>query len=151
VHNAAAGLWSIATGNPEPATCLGGHDATWAACLLAAMADVAVEGRPVLLCAYDHPLPPPLDAKRPTVAPFGAGLVLVPDAAGARAWLEVGYRAGPVRAEDAEPRGEALRSLAQGNPAAQALRLLETLARGEAGSCPAPYLDGRLDVRVTPC
>lgn len=151
VHNAAAGLWSIATGNPEPATCVAGHDATWAAALLAAMADLAAERRPVLLCAYDHPLPVPLDAKRPTGAPFGAALVLVPDLpdAGALARIAVEYRAGAASA--GEPRADALRALAAANPAGRALRLLETLARAEAGSCPAPYLDGHLDVQVAPC
>jgi len=151
VHNAAAGLWSIGTGSAEPATCLGCHDSTWAAALLAAMADLAAEERPVLLCAYDHPLPPPFDAKRPTLAPFGAGLVLVPDlpSAGALASIAVAYR--PAGAFAAEPRAEALRALAAGNPAARALRLLEALARAETASCPAPYLDGHLDVHVAPC
>jgi hypothetical protein len=153
VHNAAAGLWSIATGNPEPATCLGCHDATWAAALLAAMADVAASARPVLLCAYDHPVPPPLDAKRPTAAPFGAGLVLLPDASPGRALarLAVRYRPGAVPAETVEPRAEALRPLMRGNPAAHALRLLEALARGDGGPCPASYLDGHLEVLVDPC
>jgi hypothetical protein len=150
VHNAAAGLWSIATGTPEPATCLGGNDATWAACLLTAMADIAAEGKPVLLCVYDHPLPPPLDAKRPTAAPFAVALALVPDGL-APARLEIGYRTGRLRAKDAEPHAEALRPLARGNPAAQALRLLEALARGEAGPCPAPFLDGHLDGWIAPC
>ena len=153
VHNAAAGLWSIATGNPEPATCLGCHDATWAACLLTAMADVTAEGRPVLVCAYDHPLPPPLDAKRPTAAPFGAALVLLSDSSerDALARIAVRHRPDPVPAEAVEPRAEELRPLALGNPAAQALRLLESLARGEAASCPAPYLDGHLEMKLTPC
>ena len=153
VHNAAAGLWSIATGNAEPATCLGCHDSTWAACLLAAMADLAAEGRPVLLCAYDHPVPPPLDAKRPTVAPFGAGLVLLPDASDgiALARIAVRHRPTPVPAAAVEPRAETLRPLTRGNPAAHALRLLESLARGEGDACPAPYLDGHLEVLVTPC
>lgn len=153
VHNAAAGLWSIATGNPEPATCLGCHDSTWAATLLTAMADLAAEVRPVLLCAYDHPLPPPLDAKRPIAAPFGAGLVLLPDSSpdGALARIAVRHRTGPVPAEAMEPQGEVLRPLTRGNPAAHALRLLESLARGEGAACPAPYLDGHLEVLVAPC
>lgn len=153
VHNAAAGLWSIATGNPEPATCLGGHDSTWAATLLAAMADVAASGRPVLLCAYDHPLPPPLDAKRPIAAPFGAGLVLLPDPSpgGALARLAVRHRPYPAPEGAVEPRGETLRPLARGNPVGCALRLLEALARGEGGACPAPYLDGHLEVLAEPC
>ena len=90
VHNAAAGYWTIATGSHEPATCLGAHDDTWAASLMLAMAHVQ-EGRPVLLVCYDHPLPPPLAAKRPTPYPFALALVLEPGVG-----LAVGYHATPV-------------------------------------------------------
>ncbi len=78
VHNAAAGYWSIATASERPITCLACHDATWAAGLTTALAELATQGEPVLLCAYDHPMPPPLDVKRPTIAPFGVALVLSP-------------------------------------------------------------------------
>ena len=40
VHNTAAGYWSIATGSQQPTTCLACHDATAAAALLKAMAEV---------------------------------------------------------------------------------------------------------------
>ena len=113
----------------------------------------------MLLCVYDHPLPTPLDAKRPLVAPFGCGV-------GADAVRPAGGLAGiscascPSRTAPAAPgadRPEAgaerralpagPASLAGGNPAARALRLLEALARGTAGSHALAYLDGRLDVR----
>ena len=147
VHNAAAGYWSIAHGSRQPATCLGAHDWTWAAALLKAMADVAADGRPVLLCCYDHPLPPPLDALRPTGAAFGAGLALGPAAAG-RPSLRVAYHASP--AEAAPSLGPALDALAGSNAAARALPLLALLARAEAGTRQVAYLDGRLDVAVEP-
>ena len=97
VHNAAAGYWSIAHGSRMPATCLGAHDSTWAASLLTAMVEVGVEvgagGEPVLLVCYDHPLPAPLDALRPTAFALGVGLVLG-GAGGGGMRLRVGWREG---------------------------------------------------------
>lgn len=145
VHNAAAGYWTIAHGSREPATCLGAHDWTWAASLLTAMAAVAAGGGPVLLVCYDHPLPPPLDALRPTGAAFGAGLVLGPmaDAPG----LEVSWRAGAgVRA----PLPPGLARLRDMNAVAEALPLLAALAQaaGEESGHDVAYCDGHLRVSV---
>ncbi len=148
VHNGAAGYWSIATGGAQPAGCLGCGDATWAAALLAAAVEVHDAGAPVLVVAYDHPLPPPLDAKRPILAPFAAALVLaLPEAAG-WAQLEIGYEASPALPDATEPVLPELRALALGNPAGQSLRLLEHLARSVSGPCPAPYLAGHLRVEI---
>jgi hypothetical protein len=150
VHNAAAGYWSIANGSAQPATCLGLHDDTWAAALLKAMAEVVADGEPVLLCAYDHPLPAPLDAKRPTLASFGLGLVLAPPGIGTPlAQLALRYDA-MVEVPPPVPRLEALRGLAAGNAAARGLPLLEALARGEADSHRLPYQDGCLTVSLAP-
>jgi len=149
VHNAAAGYWSIAMSSRQPATCLGCHDWTWAASLLKAMADVASDGEPVLLCCYDHPLPPPLAALRPTTAPFGVGLVLAPPAAAASlATIRIGYDARPPAPGSCVPRNRALHALAAGNAAAQSLRLLEMLAMGVEDRHAAAYLDGRLDIAI---
>ncbi len=152
VHNAAAGYWSIATMGQQPATCLGCHDWTWAAALLKAMADVAADGEPVLLCCYDHPLPPPLAPLRPTTAAFGVGLVLAPpmQAGAALATIQVGYAAGPAAPDVGAPRNPALHALAAGNAAARSLRLLEALALGVADEHAVAYLDGRLRVSVRP-
>lgn len=148
VHNAAAGYWSIATHNPLPATCLGGHDSTWAAALLMAMLEVDA-GAPVLLCVYDHPMPAPYANIRPVVAPFGMGLVLTPPEGRGLARLAVTHSTAGAEGEIA-PREPGLAALAAGNPAAQSLRLLERLARGEAGRCDARYFDGSLRIEVQP-
>jgi len=160
VHNAAAGYWSIATANQQPITCVACHDFTWPAALLTAMAEVATHEAAVLLCVYDHPMPTPLDAARPLVAPFGVGLVLAPPGqAGGVAGISVRFvpEAGPGEGESADmgtdagaPWQPALLALAEGNPAARSLRLLEVLARGAADSHAVAYLDGRLDVVVMP-
>ena len=149
VHNAAAGYWSIANAGRQPATCLGAHDSTWAAALLKAMAEVAADGEAVLLCCYDHPLPTPLAALRPTAAAFGAGLVLAPLGVGRpMATVRVGYSATPPAPGAWAPRNPALHALASGNAVAQSLRLLETLALGKADRHAIPYLDGRLDIEL---
>ena len=145
VHNAAAGYWSIGTSSRQPATCLGCHDSTWAAGLLAAMAEMDAGGGPVLLCCYDHPLPAPLDVLRPTLAPFAAALVLGPPAP-EQTLLGVSYE--QHQAEYDWPLDPALLALARGNPAAQSLPLLVALARRQPGCHAVPYLDGRLDISV---
>ncbi len=144
VHNAAAGYWSIATHNPLPATCLGCHDSTWAAALLMAMLEVDA-GAPVLLCVYDHPMPAPYARARPVTAPFGVGLVLAPVRGGGLGCLRVNHCTAAAEAPTT-PRDAGLAALSAGNPAAQALRLLEQVARREAGRCDAGYFDGSLRV-----
>jgi hypothetical protein len=151
VHNAAAGYWSIATSCRQPVTCLACHDFTWPASLLAAMAEVTTHAEPVLLCVYDHPMPAPLHVKRGLIAPFGLGLVLVPaKQTGGMAGITVQFVPEPPPDGPAMPQQLALRALAAGNPAAHALRLLETLARGAQDRHALAYLDGRLDVTVMP-
>jgi hypothetical protein len=151
VHNAAAGYWSIATACRQPVTCLACHDFTWPASLLAAMAEVTTQDEPVLLCVYDHPMPAPLDAKRGLIAPFGLGLVLAPaEQTGGMAKITVEFVPEPPPDGAAGPYQPALRALAAGNPAAHAVRLLETLARGQQDRHALAYLDGRLDVTVMP-
>lgn len=145
VHNAAAGYWSIATGNAEPANCLGCHDDTWAAGLLAAMVEVA-QGNAVLLCAYDHPMPARYERHRPIIAPFGVGLVLAPPTAAPIPRLAVRYVAVPAVTD--APRLSRLQGLAFGNPAGRALRLLELLAHRAGGECRVAYGSGHLGVRV---
>ncbi len=145
VHNAAAGYWSIGTASNQPATCLGGHDWSFGCGLLKAVAECAAGQHPVLLCAYDLPLPSPIDAKRPTGPAFGAAFVLVPAGHGPRLSIEW-Y---PQPATRAEPLNPALRDLAAGNPAARSLRLLEALARGGSDAFDVALLDGSLGVTVS--
>jgi hypothetical protein len=150
VHNAAAGYWSIATGSHQPASCLAGHDATPAAALLKVLATVQATQQPQLLCIYEAPMPPPLDAKRPTRDLFGVGIVLASQANEiAMAKLSVAYRPG-VAAERNIPRLTALHALARGNPTAQLLPLLEALARNVPATFSLALLESSLQVKVQP-
>jgi hypothetical protein len=151
VHNAAAGYWSIAKGMGAPITCLGCEDSTFAAGLLKALASLTAEPSPVLLCAYDAPLPPPLAARRPTGAPFAAAFVLTPEDDNALACIEARYAAIPPDPILALPDDPLLARVAEGNAAARSLRFLLALARGEATRCQAALNDGRLEFTVTPC
>ena len=150
VHNAAAGYWSIATGCTRASTSIGGHDFTFAAGLLKAAAEALSERRPVLLCAYDAPMAPPLSTVRPTEFPFAIGMVL---SAGTRGTgepqLRIRYIAEPPSGRHQEPEAEALRALHCGNPAARSLRLLEALARREEVPVSLAFLaDARVDVSI---
>jgi hypothetical protein len=152
VHNAAAGYWTIATASHEAATSLGCYDATFAAALLKAVAELRVEGKPVMLCVYDAPFPEPLARVRPIPAPFAVGLVLVPEPNGRELMrIDIGYRAAPSDPAIEAPLQPALHALWRGNPACRALRLLEHIARAEAGVGSAGLLDGRVDISMRPC
>ncbi|WP_165585499.1 beta-ketoacyl synthase chain length factor [Roseococcus sp. SYP-B2431] len=148
VHNAAAGYWHIAAGSTAPSLSLGGHDGAFAAGLLAAMSSVAAGAKPILLCAYDAPMPPPFDAVRRTDFAFAAAMVLRVRPEGARAELELAYREGAAPFAPSE----GLDALAEGNAAARALPLLRALAGRRAAVLRLPYLDdAHLELRVAPC
>ena len=153
VHNVAAGYWSIGTKSRMPASCLGCHDATFGAALLAAAAEAVVEARPVLLCVYDAPLPFPLAAVRPTAGAFACALgALAPEREeGDPVRLEARYCAEPAAPEQTAPRAPELRALASGNAAARSLRLLEAIALAQPDRIQAAMLDGRLEIDVEPC
>ena len=137
VHNAAAGYWGIAVGSSRPSVSLGGHDGVFATGLLHAAAQVAARREPLLFVAHDVPLPPPLDALRPTSEPFAVAMVLVPGASG-RGSLRIGQRDGAAPPPSL-PEGFA--ALHDANPVARAIPLLAALARGGAADLLLPMLD----------
>ena len=140
VHNAPAGYWSIGHASRQPATCLGAHDATWPASLLKAMAELQAEQEPVLLCCYDHPLPPPLDALRPTGAAFAIALILAPSQPGSP-HLNMTWHPGPAPQSPLPPPMAHLRTA---NRIAESLPLLIALAANTPTTHAIPYLDGHL-------
>ncbi len=148
VHNAAAGYWSIGVASAQPATVLGCHDWSFAAGLLKAAAEAVAEHAPVLLAVYDVPLTPPMSGKRPMASAFGVALVLVPDATGHPA-LDVAFDCEP--SADSAPDLASLAALANTNPAARSLCLLQALARNAARDLTLSYLDGHLAARLSPC
>jgi hypothetical protein len=147
VHNAAAGYWGIATGATAASTALCAYDASFGAGLLEAMTQVAIEGRTVLLIAYDTGYPEPLHTHRPLPDPFGVALVLAAQpGAASQAGLELTLTGEPAtRMSDA-----ALEALRASIPAARSLPLLALLARRAAGCAVLDYLGTeRLAARVS--
>lgn len=151
VHNAAAGYWSISSGAMATSSVLCARDASFAAGLLEAMTQVAVEQVPVLLVAYDTDYPEPLYSARAIPDSFGVALVLAP-ARGERSlaqWtLEADYLSHlPAdRLDDA-----ALEQLRLAIPAARCLPLLRGVAGRQPGRVVLDYLEGsQLALQVAP-
>ena len=149
VHNAVAGYWSIATRSSAPVTCLGCHDATFAAALLKAGAEAASLRAPVLLCVYDAPMQLPLGALRTTTIGFAAAFVLSPGDAGGLGGLRLGFEPACDVAEPA-PLQPALHALWCQNPVARALVLLEAIAQRRPARLAFPYATGALQVETSP-
>ena len=149
VHNAAAGYWGIATGATPACNALCAYDASFAAGLLEALTQVAVERTAVLLIAYDAGYPEPLHRHRPIADAFGVALVLAPAASAAsQARLSASLTDAP-----ADGMAEAaLDALRRSIPAARSLPLLAHLARRTGGCVVLDYLDSRrLAVDVSAC
>jgi Beta-ketoacyl synthase, N-terminal domain len=150
VHNAPAGYWSIATRSHAPSTSIGCHDATFAAGLLEAAVQAAVEERATALVAYDIGYPEPLHSVRPVGALFGTALVLVPWVSPRSfARLELALR--PRASDYSTMEDAALERLRMGSPAGRSLPLLATLARSAADIVTLEYMSGlMLAVSVEP-
>lgn len=151
VHNAPAGYWSIAAHAREPSTSVCAFDASFAAGLLDAVTQIAADGKPVALVAYDHPYPEPLHATRPLTATFGVALVLAREATDRTlGMLDVdmdGSKTHVTACADAD-----LERLRTGVPAARSLPILAALARREPASVTLEYVaHAQLCVRVAPC
>jgi hypothetical protein len=141
VHNAPAGYWSIAMHATASLNVLCAHDGSFAAGLLESLCQVAVDGVPSLLIAYDASYPEPLHSQRPIIDGFGVALVLAPvsDTPGtALPCITVTLIDAPATTL-ANPQLEALRA---GNPAARALPLLEALAAQRSTKVVLDYLPG---------
>lgn len=146
VHNAPAGYWGIASGAMAPANVLCAFDGCFGAGLLEALTQVAVDGQPALLIAYDAPYPEPLHAKRPLPSAMGIALALAPQkSAHSLARIQVSLT-------DAEPDAltdPGLDALRLAIPAARGLPLLQALAHGETRQIVLDYLAPlRLAVKV---
>lgn len=136
VHNAATGYWSIGAHSQAASTAICAHDGSFAAGLLEAACQIAIEKRPVLLVTVDLPYPPPLAAHRPVRHGFAAALALVPDGQ-----LEVSLEEGA-----ATPFPDSLQTF-EGNAAAAALSLLAALARPNEALVRLPLGERTLQVR----
>ncbi|HKI65178.1 MAG TPA: beta-ketoacyl synthase chain length factor [Burkholderiales bacterium] len=126
VHNAPAGYWGIATKSKRPSTSIAADQDSFAAGLFEAAVQATLDRGPVLLVAFDLPLPHPLALMRPRSHDFAAALLLSGEPRG-RPLASLALRLEPGAAPSALPAG--LGALAD-NPAARALPLLSALAHG---------------------
>lgn len=133
VHNAAAGYWTIGTGNHQSCTSVAAGPFTFAMGLLNAVVHVMGEGRTVLLTVFDHPFPEPLNQARPLLAPFAAALVLSQGRSQGAGRGKLSIELANLEAAT-PPRSSALRDLWLANPAARALPLLEAIAAAQPSS-----------------
>jgi hypothetical protein len=153
VHNASSGYWSISSSSMASSSVLCARDAGFAAGLLEAMTQCAVEDRAILLVVYDTEYPEPLFSKRPVPDTMGVALVLSPQRSErslARITLDGDtYLATAAADTMADP---ALETLRQSIPTARALPLLQCIAKGEARPVVLDYLDPtQFQVEVAPC
>ncbi|MGF7132957.1 hypothetical protein P3T40_004448 [Paraburkholderia sp. EB58] len=147
VHNAPAGYWSIATRAMAPSNVLSAYDGSFAAGLLESLCQVAVDGVPTLLIAFDTDYPAPMREVRPIPDAFGVALVLAPtQSANTLARIDARLTDTPATVL-ATPEFEQMRI---GNPAARALPLLDALAVQRAASVVLDYLqDVQLQLDIT--
>lgn len=148
VHNAAAGYWTIASHSQAASQAVAAGASTFAAGLLEAAVQASVEGHPVLLVVHDDPGSGPLRDVMAIEQAFACALVLSPQATGnAVARLRLAPDAAP--AHDSLPRQPHAAMLANGNPAAHGLALLEALAthtRARLALTAAPHLGLAVDM-----
>ncbi len=149
VHNAVAGYWGIASRSMAPCQVIGAFDASFGAGLLDALAQVACDGKPVLLIAYDSEYPQPLYAKRDTPDCGGVALLLSPR----RSATSIGsFRTSPSSRPADTMDDAALETLRLRIPALRALPLLEHIALGHSGPVVLDYLPPmQLQLNLRPC
>jgi hypothetical protein len=153
VHNASSGYWSISSGAMATSSVLCTFDAGFAAGLLEAMTQCAVDDTAVLLVVYDSEYPEPLYSKRRIPDTMGVAMVVAPrpsERSLARLRLDGAsfLTAAPADTMD----DAALEDLRQTIPAARALPLLQAIAKRQARPVVLGYLAPmQLAVDVAPC
>lgn len=142
VHNAASGYWHIAAAAHAASSTVCAYDGSFAAGLLEACTQVAIDGRDTLLVAFDLPAPEPLHSKRPMTHPASVALLLRPT----RNDQTVAALSCALTRHAAEStmRDGVLEALRTGNPASRALPLLERIARGGSSTVVLPIANGNL-------
>lgn len=126
VHNAPAGYWSIATGSSRPSTTLAAGPDSFAAGLFEAGLQAMAEPGPVLLVAFDLPMPHPLKLMQARDHGFAVAFLLGRERCDASiAALHLVLEANAAM----NPLPAVFEKLAD-NPAARALPLLDALAKG---------------------
>jgi hypothetical protein len=152
VFNAPGGYWSIASRSPAAATTLCAGDASFAAGLIEACAQVAKTDAQVLCVAFDAPFTAPLSAFGLDHQSFACALLLGPAATvTSSSYGTVDGWKMAARAEGGEPPHPILADFFAANAAAAALSLLAAVALRKETEVSLPCLDeGYLRLTYTP-
>ena len=129
VHNAAAGYWSIGTGNYAAYTALSAYEYTFATGLLETATQVICDGKPVLYVAFDIESKGALATMAPSRGLFGVGLVIAP-AEAANVTRKLSLRVETQREPVTAARTAAAALVAE-NALAPCLPFFEALALGQ--------------------
>lgn len=153
VHNAASGYWSISSGAMASSSVLCARDGGFAAGLLEAITQCAVDDCAVLLVVYDTEYPEPLFSTRRVSDTMGIAMVLASrrsERSLARIELDaatyLSHHAADTMADSS------LEALRRSIPAAAGLPLLQAIATSQARQVVLTYLAPmQFDVAVSPC
>ena len=133
-----------------PSSSLSAGDASFSAGLLEAITQVLNTNHPVMLVAYDQPPPDIFVNNKTATNAFSAALVLTKQKTD-NSLAELNIRV----TDQSETTGLSIKSLEDirsGNPMAQALLLLDLVARQSIDHCHLPYLnDSYLLIEHIPC
>lgn len=150
VFNAAAGYWAIAAQSQKLSVSLSAGDASFAAGLLEAISQVAMDAEPVLLIAYDYPAPPLLDALWHMDFPFSTALLLSNQKSDACLASITAEPAGDAM-QPSTCESQSLEIMRHGNPIARSLPLLEAIVAERESTVILPYINQQtVLVRVWP-
>ena len=151
VHNAPAGYASIAAGSKNASTSIAALNGSFAAGLLEAAVQTCTDRQPVVLVAYDYPVPFPLSAAIPITQPFAVCLLISADPKAQRNLARLDLQLAPDSVENCMA-DEQLETLRLNNPAARSLPLLQALTSRSHQQLNLPYLPGlNLTVQFKPC
>lgn len=149
IHNAPAGLWSMAAGSPAANTALTAHTHSFAAGALEALLQCATDAPAVLLVGCDTSSTGPLVQVTDSQGTLAVALVLSAERS-ATASHRLEWALQPVPEQAALPTSGAARALVH-NGMADALPLFEALARATAGPVALPLSRWQaLGIRIEP-
>ena len=155
VLNAASGYWGIATRCRAASNTVSGLDDVFAHGLLEAAVQVVSESVPVLLVAFDMPMPEPLHSIRPLAMGCGAALLLTAPGEASDASVDVAalelFLATSNSPRETPLEDAALEAIRIGNPAGRALAVLAAIAHPSESDVTLRYDATRtLQLRVRP-
>lgn len=150
VHNAPAGYFSIATQSRQPSVSVSLGGESFGAGLLCAVSETCSSGQPVLLLAYDAPLPQPMRSLLPIAKATASAWIIASADALSPAQPPLGRFAlslNPGAADRGDTPAAWLPAAWRGNSSAQAFAVLALLANA-SGSCEFAFGAQRICVRL---